>query len=117
MDTAMCAESTAVCGCDGITYANACAAWYTGGLAAWTAGPCAPNGIGTAVARELEVYPNPADGFGFTVRGISPDVQWQVRDVAGRVVAVGRGPAAPVALPAGVYFVQAGAASVRVVVR
>jgi hypothetical protein len=116
MDTAMCAESTEVCGCDGITYANACAAWYTGGLAAWTAGPCA-LGIGTVVARELEVFPNPADGFGFTVRGISAEMPWEVRDVAGRMVAAGRGPVAAVALPAGVYLVQAGTASVRVVVR
>lgn len=117
MDTAMCAESTEVCGCDGITYANACAAWYTGGLAVWTAGPCAPNGIGTAVHRDLEVFPNPADGFGFTVRGIPAEMPWEVRDVAGRVVASGRGPVAAVALPAGVYLVQAGTASVRVVVR
>ena len=29
-----------VCGCDSITYSNACTAWYAGGIAQWTPGPC-----------------------------------------------------------------------------
>jgi len=29
-----------VCGCDGVTYPNACAAFYYGGVTSWTAGPC-----------------------------------------------------------------------------
>ena len=29
-----------VCGCDGVTYANACLATYTGGVTSWEEGPC-----------------------------------------------------------------------------
>ena len=29
-----------VCGCDGVTYSNACLATYTGGVTSWEEGPC-----------------------------------------------------------------------------
>jgi PKD repeat protein len=38
-----------VCGCDGVTYANACEAEYYNGVSAWTPGPCA-GGYGQCVA-------------------------------------------------------------------
>ena len=116
-DAAMCAVNAEVCGCDGVTYANACAAWYHGGLATWTEGPCAPNAVATPEHSAFTVFPNPADAGGFALRGIAADAQWSVRDAAGREVAAGRGAAAQVALAPGVYVVLSGTTAVRVVVR
>ena len=51
-----------VCGCDSITYSNACNAWYYGGIAQWTPGPCETNGVQEAEMPSLVLYPNPASG-------------------------------------------------------
>lgn len=51
-----------VCGCDSITYSNACNAWYYGGIAQWTPGPCETNGLQEAAVPSLALHPNPAHG-------------------------------------------------------
>lgn len=43
-----------VCGCDGITYRNACAAYWRAGVNTWTGGVC--NGF------HVDVFPNPVSG-------------------------------------------------------
>ena len=48
-----------VCGCDSVTYPNACTAWYTGGIANWTPGPCETNEVNECKALRLQVAPNP----------------------------------------------------------
>ncbi|MBN8682183.1 MAG: leucine-rich repeat domain-containing protein [Chitinophagales bacterium] len=37
----ICSGTAQVCGCDGVTYANACTAFYKNGITSWTSGPCA----------------------------------------------------------------------------
>jgi hypothetical protein len=49
-----------VCGCDSITYSNPCHAWYYGGLAQWTPGPCEINRVVERTALRLRIAPNPA---------------------------------------------------------
>lgn len=50
-----------VCGCDGITYRNACAAFYWGGLVGTT-----PNQQGVCENFGFDFVPNPVSGFSAT---------------------------------------------------
>ncbi len=67
-----------VCGCDSITYSNACNAWYYGGIAQWTPGPCETNAVQEATASALALHPNPANGRVY-VTGWQPDRAAQLR--------------------------------------
>ena len=70
-----------VCGCDSITYSNPCNAWYYGGIAQWTPGPCETNRIDEWVTPELFVAPNPATDR-LNVNGWTPGVPVRLRVVA-----------------------------------
>ena len=91
----------------------------TGYLARFGAGPLAAR---TALgAAGLQVWPNPAGGGAVWVQGPAAGQAVWVLDVLGRVVAQGRMPAAgplalPLALPAGVYVVQAEGQARRLVI-
>lgn len=39
-----------VCGCDSVTYVNACVAAYTYGVSRWTQGACNPNGLTLSIS-------------------------------------------------------------------
>ena len=70
-----------VCGCDSITYSNPCHAWYYGGIAQWTLGPCETNRIDEWVIPELLVAPNPATDR-LTLSGWNPTAPVRLRVVA-----------------------------------
>ena len=95
-----------VCGCDDVTYDHACAAWYLGGLAQWTEGPCATNGIiqHTASTR-LHVAPNPSNGV-FLISEVHPAAAWQVYNPTGSLLLQGRGPFVNAHLSAGYYILH-----------
>lgn len=59
-------DTIPVCGCDGITYASACVAYFSHGVTKWSVGPCnGPNATGMNESineLELRVFPNPNNG-------------------------------------------------------
>jgi len=99
-------ESDPVCGCDSVSYNNACEAWYLGGLAQWTEGPCETSGIiqHTASTR-LHVAPNPSNGV-FLISELHPAAPWQVYNATGTLVLQGRGPLVNASLSAGCYILH-----------
>ncbi|MBQ8703901.1 MAG: T9SS type A sorting domain-containing protein [Bacteroidales bacterium] len=80
-----------------------------------------PEGVGiadgqpSATGARLAVYPNPATGQ-VTVQGLEPDAEVCILDLGGRCLYRGTGPTLDLsALPAGVYTLQAGGRSTRII--
>jgi len=70
-----------VCGCDGVTYINACEAEYHHGLTAWTPGPCAGN-FGECIAYFSYTYTSDSSLVLFnTSVGDYNNFQWVVNGV------------------------------------
>lgn len=79
-----------VCGCDSITYMNACVATYLSGVTSSTAGPCLNTSINADkdIAAGLMLSPVPVKGklsITYTIRS-SGNTQIQITDVLGRRV-------------------------------
>ena len=53
-------DFTPVCGCDGVTYSNACVAQYYNGVTSWTEGPCDNTGMDTieAMCNDFNPFTN-----------------------------------------------------------
>lgn len=77
-----------VCGCDGVTYTNPCQAWYYGGLATWTAGPCATNVAEASGQMTWSVQR--LDGGQIQLLGWTTDATWRAFNTAGQLIATGR---------------------------
>lgn len=75
-----------VCGCDGLTYANPCEAWYSGGLATWTAGPCDPIAVTEFADHEWKAVV--ADGQ-LQLVNWPAGATWRVFNSSGQLVATG----------------------------
>lgn len=111
----MCSEAADwVCGCDGVTYLNACEAWYTGGLATWTAGPCEGDDVGEADA--LTWHAVVRDGQLRLVDWPAGE-RWRVFGLSGQLLAEGTDAAPAVSLPSGWVVVVGPGGALRVMVR
>ncbi|GIV33433.1 MAG: hypothetical protein KatS3mg031_0968 [Chitinophagales bacterium] len=60
--TQTCTGFQPVCGCNNITYVNACEAEYYGGLTNWSAGPC-PTAAGCQANFQISIQTSPSAGF------------------------------------------------------
>ena len=95
-----------VCGCNDITYGNACEAWYTGGLAEWTEGPCETNGLlDYRIKRHAQVTPNPNQGV-FLISGFEVTTSWQLFNSAGCLIRSGQGNEVKGHLPPGFFILR-----------
>jgi hypothetical protein len=95
-----------VCGCNDITYDNACLAWYSGGLAQWTEGPCETNGSPqNESALKFQITPNPNEGE-FLISGFQPATSWQLFNSAGIMILAGQGNRIKENLPSGLFILR-----------
>lgn len=110
-------EDSEVCGCDGVTYASPCEAWYFGGLASWVPGPCEPNSIGQSQeALAISVYPNPTSGS-FTIVGLKPNAPWEIWNIAGQLLLTGFDSVIQTDLSEGLYLLRVNETVVPVVMK
>ena len=96
-----------VCGCDSVTYDNPCVAWYIGGLAQWTPGPCDTselNEMNESIPL-VRAVPNPTTGS-FVLFGVDANQTWIVFNTMGAKVAEGVGPNVDAHLESGWYVIQ-----------
>lgn len=113
-----------VCGCDGVTYPNACTAENYNGVASYTSGPCFTAINNTQLEERLNIYPNPvSQQLWIEIAGSYQSGVILVHDLSGQVVSnqklvAGKQTVDVSILPAGTYFVQikttAGTATKRV---
>lgn len=74
-----------VCGCDSVTYQNACEATYYYGVSSYYPGVCVTNNTQNLNAERIVVYPNPNNGF-FALDKLPIGSTIQIVNVVGEVV-------------------------------
>ena len=74
-----------VCGCDSVTYQNACEATYYYGVSSYYLGVCVTNNTQNLTAEQIYVYPNPNNGS-FALDKLPIGSTIQIVNVVGEVV-------------------------------
>lgn len=75
-----------VCGCDNITYDNACIAENYFGVIFWVSGECSTTGISETEKSTLHIYPNPANDFIVIENSIPGIATIEIRNTTGALV-------------------------------
>ncbi len=75
-----------VCGCDSVTYANDCIAYYYNGVTSWTPGECNPDNITEPWKASFRVYPNPVQGTLHIEWDRQTSFSYKLHDLSGREV-------------------------------
>lgn len=74
-----------VCGCDSVTYQNACEATYYYGVSTYYPGVCVTNNTQNLNAEHIVVYPNPNNGS-FLVEKLSHGSVIQIFNLVGEMI-------------------------------
>ena len=98
-----------VCGCDSVTYNNACEATYYHGVVSFTPGPCTVNV--SELKKQIEIFPNPATDFLQIIADFGGRKELTVLNISGQRVwkdsfLSQRKTLDVSALPAGIYFIK-----------
>ena len=98
-----------VCGCDSVTYNNACEATYYHGVVSFTPGACSVNV--NELNKHMEIFPNPSKDFIQINANLSGRKELSVLTISGQTVLRDSFLSQKKnldlsALPAGIYFVQ-----------
>lgn len=76
-----------VCGCDSITYQNACIAQNYHGVTSYQPGPCEGAGTGQKDVNNFNVFPNPSSNFLYlSGKGINQIESYTIYSLDGRVI-------------------------------
>ncbi|MFN3939537.1 MAG: PKD domain-containing protein [Chitinophagales bacterium] len=75
-----------VCGCDNITYDNACIAENYYGVIFWVSGECSTTGISETDKSTLHIYPNPANDFIVIENALPGIATIEIRNTTGALV-------------------------------
>lgn len=78
-----------VCGCDGVTYINACTAEKYNGVQSWTAGACPDTNTTVPIIEALQsikLYPNPAQNVLWVDAGELTEGTLYLTDITGKLL-------------------------------
>ncbi|MFZ9582655.1 MAG: Kazal-type serine protease inhibitor domain-containing protein [Crocinitomicaceae bacterium] len=73
-----------VCGCDSVTYQNACIAQFYWGISQYQPGECSFAAMDESDAWEGQVYPNPVKDFLYFSFGALPLIRYEIITLEGR---------------------------------
>lgn len=99
-----------VCGCDQITYPNACVATYQFGVTSYTPGECS-TGIASLMAEPFTIFPNPASTGIHLSMTQSSNYRWSIFSSTGLLMMQGKSTGMLTQIPieslaAGAYVMQ-----------
>ncbi|MFM7730677.1 MAG: Kazal-type serine protease inhibitor domain-containing protein, partial [Flavobacteriales bacterium] len=99
-----------VCGCDQVTYPNACVATYQFGITSYTPGECTTS-VGSLMEESIRIFPNPTTNFINITNTENFDYRWRIFGSTGKQLLDGKSTGLLTtinveSLAAGAYIIQ-----------